>query len=100
MIAGTKITTMLVLIADTLGGQKVQTTKENMTKQVRIENADNSNYKVVVEIWQKEFKEDGTRSDRKVDVKILPNPTAMGDFYIWKDRYLIIREEDTVIHND
>lgn len=62
-----------------------------MTKRVRIENADNANYKVVVQVWDKGF-------DGKPDVmafeRTLANPTDMtGDeVYLTSTRYIVIKE--------
>ena len=63
-----------------------------MTKSVRIENADNSNYKVVVEVYEKGYP-DGTE-DTLVKTIELAYPTAMTgpDCYITSTRYLIVKE--------
>jgi len=58
-----------------------------MTKNVRIENADNSKYKVVVETWEVR---DGAY--QLVDTKVLNNPTDMLNIAIWTNRYLVIKE--------
>lgn len=60
-----------------------------MTKLVRIENADNSTYKVNVEIWDKTA--DG---DVLVETLHLDSPTAMTDSrcYITSTRYLVVKE--------
>lgn len=62
-----------------------------MTKSVRIENADTSDHKVVVEVWEKSYL-DGMITDRLVETHPLDYPTAMVTKTIWKDRYLVIRE--------
>ena len=59
-----------------------------MTKNVRIENADNSKYKVIIEVWEMR---DGVT--QVVDTKYLSNPTDMLNIAIWGDRYLVVREE-------
>lgn len=59
-----------------------------MTKNVRIENADNASYKVVVEVW--EHRDTGPEL---IETKSLPNPTDLLTQAIWKNRYLVIREE-------
>lgn len=59
-----------------------------MTKNVRIENADNSNYKVVVEVWETR---DGV--GQLIESKPLNNPTDMLNIAIWSNRYLVVREE-------
>lgn len=62
-----------------------------MTKQVRIENACNSNFKVVVQTWDKGH--DG-EPDRLVREEVLGCPTAMtgDDTYITSTRYLVVKE--------
>lgn len=62
-----------------------------MTKFIRVENADNSPYKVVVEVWNKGF--DG-EPDTLVETKHLDHPTAMTDphTYITATRYLVVKE--------
>lgn len=45
-----------------------------MTKRVRIENADGSNYKVVVQVWDKGYPEG--EPDKLAFERVLNNPTA------------------------
>ncbi len=63
-----------------------------MTKKVRIENADTSDFGVVVQVWDKSYME-GTPD---VLVKEIPlsHPTAMTgeDVYITSTRYLVVKE--------
>ncbi len=63
-----------------------------MTKQVRIENADLSTYKVVVEVWDKGYPEG--EPDKLARTIELNHPTAMTgtDCYITSTRYLVVRE--------
>lgn len=63
-----------------------------MTKKVRIENADTSNFKVVVEVWDKSYPE-GT-PDKLAFTVNLDYPTAMtGDnLYLTSTRYFIVKE--------
>lgn len=62
-----------------------------MTKHVRIENADTSSYKVIVEVWDKS-------SDGSPDVLVktvnLDHPTAMTgpDVYLTSTRYIVVKE--------
>lgn len=65
-----------------------------MTKAVRIENADPSHYKVVVEVWDRGGMVNGVpQHDRFVSDVVLGQPTAMSsDLYITDTRYLIVRE--------
>ena len=63
-----------------------------MTKQVRIENADTSAYKVIVEIWEKGYPEGAPDTlSRTIN---LDYPTAMTDssVYLTSTRYLVVRE--------
>lgn len=62
-----------------------------MTKQVRIENADNSDFKVIVEVWDKGF--DGA-PDSKAFEERLDWPTAMTSsaVYLTSTRYIVVRE--------
>lgn len=60
-----------------------------MTKRVRIENADTSNYKVVVQTWVKG--QDGA-PDRLIDERVLHYPIELVDFYISFDQYLVVKE--------
>ncbi len=62
-----------------------------MTKRVRIENADTSNYKVIVQIWDKG--QDG-QPDVMAQEIVLANPTDMTDYnvYITSTRYLVVKE--------
>jgi hypothetical protein len=63
-----------------------------MTKKVRIENADCSNFKVVVEVWDKGYPE-GT-PDSLVNTINLDHPTQMTgeNCYLTSTRYLIVKE--------
>lgn len=63
-----------------------------MTKLVRIENADNSSHKVVVEIWDKPIA-DGLPDVLSKTIN-LNNPTDMTglDCYLTSTRYLIVKE--------
>lgn len=62
-----------------------------MTKAVRIENADTSNYKVRVEVWDKGYPEG--EPDKLAFVRDLLYPTAItNDVYITSTRYLVIKE--------
>ncbi len=70
-----------------------------MTKTVRIENADTSDYTVVVEVWDKGYPSGSP--DVLVKTIELSYPTAMTDssIYITSTRYLIIREKEAVRSN-
>lgn len=62
-----------------------------MTKTVRIENGDTSNFKVRVEVWDKGYPEG--EPDKLAYTQDLPYPTAMSkDVYITSTRYLVIKE--------
>lgn len=62
-----------------------------MTKKVRIENADTSDWKVIVQIWDKGA--DGA-PDTLVKEIPLSHPTAMtgDDCYITGTRYIVVKE--------
>lgn len=64
-----------------------------MTKRVRIENADTSDYKVVVQVWDKGYP--AGAPDVMVREVRLTHPTAMTDdsIGITSTRYLVIKEE-------
>jgi hypothetical protein len=58
-----------------------------MTKTVRIENADSSNNKIDIEVW------DNTNGEpRLLDINKLNNPFELFSNYITSTRYLVIRE--------
>jgi hypothetical protein len=62
-----------------------------MTKRVRVENADTSIYKVVVQIWDKG---QAGQPDKMMQEIQLFNPCDMtgSDVYITNTRYLIVKE--------
>lgn len=63
-----------------------------MTKLVRIENADQSSYRVQVEVWDKGYPEG--EPDKLSKVIELNHPTAMTgmDCYLTSTRYLVVKE--------
>lgn len=64
-----------------------------MTKNIRIENADTSQYKVIVEVWENRYDSEGFfLNDVKVEEFSADHPTAMVNTYITSDRYLVVRE--------
>ncbi len=71
-----------------------------MTKQVRIENADQAPYKVIVEVWDKgALLPDGLGGFNQAPDTLqktieLNHPTAMTDSscYITSTRYLVVKE--------
>lgn len=60
-----------------------------MTKQVCIENADQSSWVVVIERWVK-----GTPGEPDIlaETTELPEPGQKATQHIWKEQYLVIRE--------
>lgn len=62
-----------------------------MTKVVRIENADNSPYKVIVQVWDKGF--DGAPDVLALE-RNLDYPTAMtsSEVYLTSTRYIVVKE--------
>ncbi|MBW8322190.1 MAG: hypothetical protein K0M49_16745 [Arenimonas sp.] len=63
-----------------------------MTKHIRVENADQSDFKVVVEVWDKGFPEG--EPDKLAFTEKLDYPTAMSSpsVYLTGTRYVIVRE--------
>lgn len=63
-----------------------------MTKTVRIENADNSTFKVIVQVWDKGYPEG--EPDKLVREITLANPCDMtgSDCYLTSTRYLVVKE--------
>lgn len=62
-----------------------------MTKHVRIENADTSTFKVIVETWDKG---QNGEPDTLVSTQRLDYPTAMtnSNTYLTSTRYLVVKE--------
>jgi len=60
-----------------------------MTKSIRVENADTSDWKVTVQVWQ--VGSDGT-PDTMVKELPLNYPTSMVTEYIHSSQYLVIKE--------
>lgn len=65
-----------------------------MTKTVRVENGCNSDYKVIVEVWDKGYTaEDGTvYPDMLAESKQLSYPTDLGEFLLHDGNYLKVQE--------
>mgnify|MGYP001614361544 CR=1 FL=1 len=63
-----------------------------MTKRVRVENADSSSYKVVVQIWDKGYPA-GSPDVMSREI-FLNSPTDMtdDDVYLTGTRYLVVKE--------
>jgi hypothetical protein len=63
-----------------------------MTKKVRIENADNANFKVLVQIWDKGYPE-GHPDVLAKEIR-LDHPTQMtgDDVYLTSTRYIVVKE--------
>ena len=64
-----------------------------MTKHVRVENADNAQYRVIVQVWDKGQNGEPDRLDREI---LLANPTEMTDasVYLTSTRYLVVKEAE------
>ena len=60
-----------------------------MTKQIRIENADNSDHKVAVEVWEKGQPDS---PDILVNTVDLSSPTQMVSLTVWQNHYLVVKE--------
>ena len=68
-----------------------------MTKQVRIENADTSNHKVVVQVWERGLRlnpDSPPTPDTMVKQIDLDHPAQMATEYIHSGRYITVRERD------
>ena len=61
-----------------------------MTKMIRVENADMSNYKVLVEVWDKGYP--AGEPDRLSQTIELNSPTALATTHITNTRYLVVKE--------
>lgn len=63
-----------------------------MTKKVRIENADTSNYKVIVQIWDKGYPE-GEPDTLAKEIRLdLPCAITGDDVYLTSTRYIVVKE--------
>lgn len=60
-----------------------------MTKKVRVENADTSPHRIIVQTWVKGS--EGNPDTMKGEKELL-NPADIGEFYVWSDQYLVVRE--------
>lgn len=62
-----------------------------MTKRVRIENADTSNYKVIVQVWDKGH---NGEPDTLAFERSLGNPCQItgDDIYLTSTRYIVVKE--------
>ena len=60
-----------------------------MTKLVRVENADTSNYIIVVQVWEKGAAES---PDIMVSEFMLEYPAMLQEVYIHSTRYIVVKE--------
>lgn len=63
-----------------------------MTKHVRIENADNSNFKVLVEVWDKGQNGQPDTLAHSVTLGHRTAMTAEGSVYLTSTRYIVVKE--------
>lgn len=61
-----------------------------MTKKVRIENADTSNHKLVVQAWATS---PSGASDALIGERELNNPADLAEFYVHQGQYLVVKEQ-------
>lgn len=61
-----------------------------MTKRVRIENADGSNHRVMVEVWGRGYP-DG-EPDKLLESHPLHHCADLAEFYVHAGRWLVVRE--------
>jgi len=64
-----------------------------MTKQIRIENADNSNHKVTVQVWEVDHSQGVP--DKLITEHNLDYACQLITETIWANRYLIVKEKYT-----
>jgi len=68
-----------------------------MTKNVRVENADTSDYKVVVQVWDKGYPE-GAPDTLAKEVRLdYPADMTGNDVYLTSTRYLVVKEVPQVV---
>ena len=60
-----------------------------MTKKIRIENADTSDWKVVVEVWDKGS---NGEPDKLSETREIHYPTQLAEVHIHGTRYLVVKE--------
>lgn len=60
-----------------------------MTKKIRIENADTSEFKVVVQVWDKGL--NGAPDTMNAEIN-LDHPCFMSELFIHDTRYLVVKE--------
>lgn len=60
-----------------------------MTKKVRVENADNAAYKVVVQVWDKGH---DSQPDTMAEESLLDYPTMLIEKHLTSTRYLVVKE--------
>lgn len=65
-----------------------------MTKKVRIENADTSNHKLDIQIWQVGCGSDGgpRDPDKLIRTVALDSPTQLLEEYVHSGQYIVIKE--------
>ena len=66
-----------------------------MTKSIRIENADTSDHKVTVQVWEvgRDLGYGEIEPDMRVEEISLDYPTSMVDLCIHDTRYLVVKEK-------
>lgn len=62
-----------------------------MTKKVRIEDADTSGFKLVVQVWDKSGGQNG-EPDVMASETPLSGATDLREFYVHSSRYLVVKE--------
>ena len=65
-----------------------------MTKAIRVENADNSTHKVMLQVWNKgrDLGDGNSEPDTMVKEVPLNHPTAMAEEYVHGSQYLVVKE--------
>lgn len=62
-----------------------------MTKKIRVENADTSDHKVDIEVWEKRTEQ----PDALIKTVALDHPTSLSEEFVHSTRYLVIKERKT-----
>jgi hypothetical protein len=65
-----------------------------MTKIVRVENADESDRKVIVEVWQEDIERKDDVPDTLLETIVLDNPGDIQALTVFPGCYLVIKERE------
>jgi hypothetical protein len=65
-----------------------------MTKVIRLENADASDHKVIIEVWQEDVGRKDDIADTLLETIALDNPGDLQYLTVFPGRYLVIKEHE------